>query len=242
MLYFTGDTHGTLERFWDVADSRRDCDTLVVLGDFGMVWNPQARDEQRKLDELDAMPYRCLFIDGNHENHEALDAMPVEKRDVGRVHVLRENVLHLVRGQVVRLPTGDGGTVSCAVMGGATSVDAKWRTPHVSWWEREMPSDAEFDALEEALDAHARTTDLVLTHTLPAHLKQAALSVTGAYEHDPAYNRPDKLEQFLEHVSQTTTYQAWLFGHWHIDYAFDDRHICLYEDVLALCDVLSDTR
>ena len=56
MVYLTGDTHGDIDRFrhgrlrWL---SRRD--TVVVLGDFGFVWDG-SKEEQKKLDWLRKRP------------------------------------------------------------------------------------------------------------------------------------------------------------------------------------------
>ena len=61
MVYLTGDTHGDIDRFkhgklrW--LGKR---DTVVVLGDFGFVWDG-SREEQKKLDWLRKRPYTCCF-------------------------------------------------------------------------------------------------------------------------------------------------------------------------------------
>ena len=72
MVYLTGDTHGDIDRFkhgklrW--LGKR---DTVVVLGDFGFVWDG-SREEQKKLDWLRKRPYTLLFLDGSHENYDLL--------------------------------------------------------------------------------------------------------------------------------------------------------------------------
>ena len=56
MVYLTGDTHGDIDRFkhgklrW--LGKR---DTVVVLGDFGFVWDG-SREEQKRLDWLRKRP------------------------------------------------------------------------------------------------------------------------------------------------------------------------------------------
>ena len=65
MVYLTGDTHGDIDRFkhgklrW--LGKR---DTVVVLGDFGFVWDG-SKEEQKKLDWLRKRPYILLFLDGS---------------------------------------------------------------------------------------------------------------------------------------------------------------------------------
>ena len=62
MVYLTGDTHGDIDRFkhgklrW--LGKR---DTVVVLGDFGFVWDG-SKAEQKKLDWLRKRPYTLLFL------------------------------------------------------------------------------------------------------------------------------------------------------------------------------------
>ena len=74
MIYITGDTHGDINRFFDVSalDTKlTENDTLIICGDFGFVWfdesNPVGFNQDNdKLDRLSHKPYTILFIDGNH--------------------------------------------------------------------------------------------------------------------------------------------------------------------------------
>lgn len=103
MVYLTGDTHGDIDRFrhgrlrWL---SRRD--TVVVLGDFGFVWDG-SKEEQKKLDWLRKRPYTLLFLDGCHENYDLLAQYPTEERFGGTVQALGGNVYHVCRGSVLTL-------------------------------------------------------------------------------------------------------------------------------------------
>ena len=98
MVYLTGDTHGDLDRFrhgrlrW--LGKR---DIVVVLGDFGFVWDGSA-EEQKKLDWLRKRPYTLLFLDGSHENYDLLAQYPETERFGGRVQSLGGNVYHVCRG------------------------------------------------------------------------------------------------------------------------------------------------
>ena len=62
MVYLTGDTHGDIQRFkqgklrWLGKK-----DTVVVLGDFGFVWDGSAA-ERKRLDWLRKRPYTILFL------------------------------------------------------------------------------------------------------------------------------------------------------------------------------------
>lgn len=123
MIYFTGDTHGDFIRFsTDRFPEGRNCtkeDYVIILGDFGGVWKLKEDSAERYwLNWLDSKPWTTLFIDGNHENHARLDAMPVEEWHGGKTHRLRPSIIHLMRGQVF-----DIGGYCMFAFGGACSHD-----------------------------------------------------------------------------------------------------------------------
>ena len=88
MVYLTGDTHGDIQRFkqgklrWLGKK-----DTVVVLGDFGFVWDGSAA-ERKRLDWLRKRPYTILFLDGSHENYDLLAQYPETELFGGRVQSL----------------------------------------------------------------------------------------------------------------------------------------------------------
>ena len=139
MVYLTGDTHGDIDRFkhgklhW--LGKR---DTVVVLGDFGFVWDG-SKEEQKKLDWLRKRPYTLLFLDGSHENYDLLKQYPTEERFGGKVQALGGNVYHVCRGSVLEL---ENKKYLC--FGGAESQDVEDREPGVNWWREEMPSEEEY--------------------------------------------------------------------------------------------------
>lgn len=84
MIFITGDTHmpidmGKLsrERF-PIQDQLTKDDYVIICGDFGGVWDGRWHDK-RCMDDLNARNFTTLFIDGNHENFDLLDRMPVER-------------------------------------------------------------------------------------------------------------------------------------------------------------------
>ena len=102
MIYATGDLHGNTLRFQpqyfpEQAEMTKD-DYMIVCGDFGCVWNGDKSDDPQ-LDRLEALPFTVLFVDGNHENFDALNEYPVEQWHGGKVHKIRPHVIHLMRGQ-----------------------------------------------------------------------------------------------------------------------------------------------
>ena len=102
MIYVTGDCHGDFRRFSsDNFPEQREMtreDYVIVCGDFGL-WQ-DTKDERYWLDWLSRKPFTLLFVDGNHENFDRLYSNEFEVCDFcgGKVHKIRENVLHLMRG------------------------------------------------------------------------------------------------------------------------------------------------
>ena len=121
MIWATGDCHGNFERFRpeyfpEQAQMTKD-DVVVVTGDFGGIWFGDARDDEA-LGCLESLPFTLAFVDGNHENYDALASYPAEKWQGGKIHRIRPHVLHLMRGQIYEL---EG--YRFFTMGGAKSHD-----------------------------------------------------------------------------------------------------------------------
>ena len=112
-VFLTGDTHNTTDIGkivdFDAQGLTRD-DYLVILGDLGFVWTPAVAgdvqleaaraEDERWLDWLEARPYTTLWIDGNHENFDLLEAYPEEEWCGGRIQRIREHVIHLMRSEI----------------------------------------------------------------------------------------------------------------------------------------------
>lgn len=189
-IYITGDSHGDFQRFGSkYFPQQKEMsweDYVVIAGDFGGLWDGSQKD-QYWLDWLNKKPFTTLFVDGNHENFDLLNTLPEKEWNGGRVHVVQEHVLHLMRGQVF-----DFGGLAWFTMGGAASHDIQdgildpadpdfehrywlmrrmrsmFRVKGVSWWAEEMPSQAEYQEALANLERVNWTVDCVLTHCAPS--------------------------------------------------------------------------
>lgn len=232
MIYITGDTHGMEDwekinttRFPEQKELTKD-DYLIVLGDFGGVWDGSEEDRYI-LKSYDKRPFTTLFIDGNHENHDLLDKYPVEEWNGGKIQRISDSVIHLMRGQVYAF----GGTKVFA-MGGAESTDRMYRREGVSWWAREMPSDEEYEEALKNLAMVNFKADIVLTHCAPEGYigknmrpvynsdltRMLSGSMAGVV--DRSGNR---LTDFLDDLitKHGLKFDHWFFGHYHRDMDWD---------------------
>ena len=165
MIYITGDTHGEQARFSPFGmpreESFRANDTVIVCGDFGYIFS--GSDEENKfLDELSEKPYTICFCDGNHDNLPAIYAYPEEEWNGGRVHRIRKNIFHLMRGQIFEIEGKKFFT-----MGGAFSIDKEYRTEGLSWWKEELPNGDEYAEATKNLREAGNKVDYIITHTAP---------------------------------------------------------------------------
>ncbi len=206
MIYLTGDIHRTqdiqkiLPSEFDYTKVSKD-DLLLIAGDFGCVWTGDERDA-KLLDWFASLPLTVLFIDGNHENFDLLYQYPEELWNGGRVHRIRDNLLHLMRGQVFTIEGRKWFT-----FGGGSSRDKSARTPGVSWWPQELPSKKEFAEGIRNLELNGWETDIVLTHCAPQFLLKAMVPAA----------RGDILNTWLDGVAKKLTFTHWYLGHYHID-------------------------
>lgn len=247
MIYITGDTHSEFERLGKKHCPAGDGDYVIVCGDFGGVWDGSEQERYwRKW--LSEKPFTTLFLDGNHENFNLLNAYPVTEWKGGKVHRIAPNILHLMRGQVfeidgVRFFTM-GGASSHDIAGGILDPDApdfaaarkrlnKSRIPYringVTWWSEELPSEEELAEGLANLARYGNKVDCVLTHCAPGSLQEQCGS--GLY-------RPDRLTDYLEAVKDRCEFALWCFAHYHYEKRFDGRFVLLYESILPLTDLL----
>lgn len=129
MILITGDTHANQIKWKsEIEPHIMKGDYLLIAGDFGLgFWDGSYGSEEMFFDYVAEKKYTMLFIDGNHEHFDKLHAFPENAWNGGRVHFIRENVIHLMRGQIYEI-----GGVSIFTMGGEYSLDKARRTPGIS--------------------------------------------------------------------------------------------------------------
>jgi len=231
-IFVTGDTHfshdiGKVLK-WDEG---KQGDLLIVLGDFGLLWHgdPNNDEEKHWRAWYDDRPYEVAFIDGNHENHERIEALPEEGWCGGLVGRYSRNIVHLKRGQIYNI-CGK----KILTIGGALSVDKVFRREHLSWWSGELLSKEEENYVLTKIEENP-TVDFVLTHTIPNSVREyfKKENVTPANFELKAY---DPVSNFLDEVYQKLNFSGWYAGHFHIEHHFstDNRFHVLYNRVERL--------
>lgn len=220
MIYVTGDIHGDLARFEEKALKKlKKRDTLIVLGDFGFLWNGD-KAEQKNLKWLEKRRYRILFIDGCHENFDLLREYPVQEFEGGRARHIGGGMYYILRGSILEL---EGKKLLC--FGGAESWDKEDRDEGVNWWRAEMPTTDELEWCAENLNRAGRQVDYILTHDAPLQILEFTQYMRG---------QPNWLHTFFDNVMKNTEYKKWLFGRYHRDMALSSKAQAVFRQVVPL--------
>lgn len=251
MVFITGDTHGDwikrlkVDSFPEQKEMTKG-DYVIICGDFGL-WDNSNR-EKYNLDWLEDKPFTTLFVSGNHENYDILDSLPVEEWNGGSVNFIRKSVIHLMRGQIFHIESKSfftfGGASSHDIADGILEPDdpdfklkkkrlekkpfVLYRINHVSWWERELPSESEMKIGLENLQKQNNEVDYIITHSPYTSLLRQMDGGSGLY-------KSDYLTDYLQKIKQTVDYKHWFFGHVHINQTFQwEKSSCLYEQIIRI--------
>ena len=230
MICVTGDTHG-FQTPWRTCLNNvlHEGDTVIVAGDFGFGFHEGGdHPDDEFYDYLEQQPYTILFIDGNHENFAKLNSYPVEHWHGGRVHFIRKNLIHLMRGEIVEI---EGKKIFC--FGGGFSLDKAMRTEGKSWWPEEMPSEEEYKHASQTLENSGWTVDYIITHTAPLntveYMDRRNLGIKNTVYEEM------RLTGYLQWVVEKVKYEKWYFGHFHIDAELWKSQYALLDSVRDLC-------
>lgn len=215
-----GDIHGYW-RFLNTLINKKQPEILLQCGDFG--WWPEFHDTR----SIDTGKYEWVegdlgsssrphipgysrrqitarwnqygiknpktliyFCDGNHEDHDSLDKL----NDADEI---MPGVFFKKRSSMLTLP--DGRTV--LFIGGADSIDKKYRTQGVDWFPQEMISYRDIDRLPDC------KIDIVISHTCPE---------VGMYYMDHMKETfKDSSRAALDYVLERYNPSLWFFGHFH---------------------------
>ncbi len=259
MIFLTGDCHGSFRRFTrrqrmklPYVFTEKDC--VIVTGDFGLIWYGNDAEAAYNCGWLSGLPFRLLFVDGNHENFDKLEEYPVEEWNGGKVHqIVRDKIIHLMRGQIFQIEGKSfytfGGAKSHDIQGGVLDRDSPtydldrrraiksglpYRVRGYSWWEQELPTEMEMQEGRDNLFKAEYCVDYVITHCLSSSMQKKLHQYhRGTGSSQGVYER-DILTDYFDGLESTLCFKHWFCGHYHEDLELDDRHTILYENIVSL--------
>ena len=219
MIFLTGDTHGDIDyaKLLKLKEKNLSYDDyLIICGDAGICWS--IYDSRRFLSLYNDIGCTILFIDGNHENFDMLNALPLVEFKGALMHQVDEHIFHILRGEIISL---EGKTFFC--LGGAVSIDKMYRKPHVSWWPDEAINKHDTDNAIANLEKVNNKVDFVITHCCDTK------TVTKAFGF-----RRDACTDQLMFIDKVVDYKHWFFAHYHFDRKINDKKTCLYQDIIEI--------
>ena len=231
-IYITGDKHTDFKDL--LRFSRRvgftERDLLVILGDVGINYFGDLRDDQNKKG-LSMLPCTVLCVRGNHEMRPTSAEIAHKYRKTewqGDTAYVEDAYPRLIMAE-------DGARYHIngrefLVIGGAYSVDKEFRLKMgYRWFPDEQLSDSEKDMIREKIRAHGSREDIILAHTCPYNNRPTECFMSGL----DRSKVDESMELFLQEIADSTGYNAFYCGHWHTEKTDGRVHI-LFHDVILL--------
>lgn len=262
-IFITGDTHTEKtikERFntknFPEGKELTKEDIVIITGDFGMVFFPENQQnvaKKLKTDEaclkwLNEKPWTTLFIDGNHENFDRLNKLPIIELFGGKVGVVRDSIFHLKRGEIYTI-----NDKTFLAFGGAETENKNPKKiyyvgsrvkekdyEYKTYWTEEIPSKEEYENALYNLKLHNFEVDYILTHTINTQLVEEVITLKNKVERDVNDHKgmiriTDETAKMIENIFNLTKYKQSFFGHFHIDKGFNNnKNICVYKEIIEL--------
>ena len=229
----TGDCHGSIMRFQTYAETHPEPANIIILGDAGLNYFLDNRDDYRK-DELAKLPYTFYLVRGNHEARpESLIGIETiyDKEVQGEVRVqLRwPQIRYLIDGYFYTIDN-----LTTLVIGGAYSVDKLYRlATGRQWFKDEQLNEDERAAISHALE-FVNDFDLVLTHTCPLDWEPTDLFLSGIDQSTV----DTTTEVWLAEIRDKIKWGIWLFGHFHEDRLERPGVEMFFRDITPLSEIL----
>lgn len=237
-FYCTGDCHGRFERFDNFYKTITTPVGMICLGDFGVNYYLNKRDEKNKAELCSKYPLITFYcVRGNHEARpQDIEGMEILQDDNvnGPVYWQPEypSVRYLVDGGFYTI---DG--KKTVVLGGAYSVDKFYRlTMGWRWFANEQLSEEERNYIYNYLDDLAYTgkiddVELVLSHTAPVNFEPREMFLDCIDQSDVDKSTETWLQKIYYLMPEHT---FWLFGHYHADMIMGDNIAMLYNKIINL--------
>ncbi len=233
-FFITGDKHRNFEyvkKFCLEMNTRRK-DVLIILGDTGLNYYEDARDDKLKR-EISELNITLLCLHGNKENRpQNIGTYGIRSFCGGKVYYEPKypNIFFAIDGEIY---TFEGKRYM--VVGGAHSVDKiRCLEEDKPFWEDEMPDDRIKLKVEKRLAAEKNSIYGMMTHTCPIKYlptemfmstrQNAKIKRKPKLARSKKFFKPDidrSTEEWLGKLERKLNYEVWYCGHYHVDKQID---------------------
>lgn len=223
MICVIGDTHGDYSRFSHkkIKALKKD-DFLVICGDFGFVWDGSDR-EKAILKKIGAKRFTTLFLTGSHDNYDLLEQYPEEDFLGGRARNISGKLYMLSSGGIFDL-NGH----KAYVFGGGQAADIDVRIENSTWWEQELPDEAQLESGRKRLEAAGGKVDYIFTHEPPGSL--AEFLQTGKQAVLPM----SRLNIYFDKMKSEIAFKMWFFGKLHKNKLIPPKYAAVFDEPFVI--------
>ena len=228
MIYITGDKHADFRDvfYFCYQYETTIADVLIVLGDAGINYFANEKDNALKNSLKEHYPITLFCIHGNHEERpENINTYKTKKFHNGIVYYEEEypNILFAKDGEIY-----DFNNHKVLVIGGAYSVDKEFRLARgYNWYPSEQPDDKIKNKVREVLKSMNNEVDIILSHTCPYKYIPREMFLSGIDQSKV----DNSTEYFLDEIEDNTKYKQWYCGHYHTDKRID-KMIFMFNDII----------
>ena len=218
MIYITGDKHADFREvfYFCYANKTTLDDILIVLGDAGINYYANEKDNNLKDSLNKYYPITFFCIHGNHEERpENIKTYKAKKFHNGLVYYEEKypNILFAKDGEVY-----DFNNHKVLVIGRAYSVDKYFSLPRgYNWYESEQPSEEIKNNVRSVLKKLNYKVDIILSHTCPYKYLPREMFLEGIDQSTV----DNSTEYFLDEIEEKLDYNIWYCGHYHTDKKID---------------------
>ena len=218
MIYITGDKHADFREvfYFCYANETTLDDILIVLGDAGINYYANDKDNELKNSLKEHYPITLFCIHGNHEERpENIKTYKTKKFHDGIVYYEEDypNILFAKDGEVYNFNNH-----KVLVIGGAYSVDKYFRLARgYNWYESEQPDDKIKNKVKKVLKDLDNKVDIILSHTCPYKYLPREMFLEGIDQSTV----DNSTEYFLDEIEEMADYNLWYCGHYHTDKEID---------------------
>ena len=226
-VFLTGDKHRNFDSVEDFCSRMQTDkgDMMIVLGDNGVNWFDDVRDDQYKT-FLSQLPITFMMIRGNHDMRPqdvkphndtgAYSEVAVMDNLVDGFFLLQKeypDLLFAIDGESYRFRND----ISAFVIGGAHSVDKRYRLRNgFKWFSNEQLTHGEKIAVSRRYHCWLKEKhykSIVLTHTCPYSFVPREVMLPGLPKEDEDFT----MERWFDKLYQQgeNKISDWYCGHWH---------------------------
>ena len=219
MIYITGDKHADFREVFNFCFDKKTSldDILIVLGDAGINYYSNEKDNELKNNLKGHYPITFFCIHGNHEERpENIKTYNTKIFHDGIVYYEKSypNILFAKDGEVYNFNNH-----KVLVIGGAYSVDKYFRLSRgYNWYESEQPDNETKNKVKEVLKRLDNKVDIILSHTCPYKYIPREMFLDGIDQSTV----DNSTEYFLDEIEESTDYNLWYCGHYHTDKKIDN--------------------